>query len=242
MNARKPTPGLEPGTPSLRENSRHQRQPARTPLTPLPMRFRGHPGQGKPRSSEDRLPPRSGTDWTPAHPRSAAGRPAEVMVVCASRRGRNRLGALRPPGARPAPPESRAYGFSLRRRSSSGRLGPLRLIRGSRLRASMPLPPPTAEDTSTQGSPCAARGATNILDAAAPERRGAVGALVSLTFPALWGAKNRVSPANPHFSETRTEFCHPAGAGLGAARKTSPGGDGQVSVASQYLRRLSLVL
>ena len=32
------------------------------------------------------------------------------------------------------------------------------------------------------------------------------------------------------------------GAGVGAARKTSPGGDGQVSVASQYLRRLSLVL
>jgi len=32
------------------------------------------------------------------------------------------------------------------------------------------------------------------------------------------------------------------GAGVGAARKTSPEGDGQVSVASQYLRRLSLVL
>jgi len=32
------------------------------------------------------------------------------------------------------------------------------------------------------------------------------------------------------------------GAGVGAARKTSPEGDGQVSVASQYLRRLSLAL
>jgi len=39
----------------------------------------------------------------------------------------------------------------------------------------------------------------------------------------------------------RMEARRRGGAGVGAARKTSPGGDGQVSVASQYLRRLSLV-
>ena len=33
----------------------------------------------------------------------------------------------------------------------------------------------------------------------------------------LWGAKNRVPPANPHFPGTRTEFCHPQAPGWSQA-------------------------
>ena len=41
---------------------------------------------------------------------------------------------------------------------------------------------------------------------AAPRARSPLGVVSTRVFATLWGAKNRVPPANPHFSGTRTEF------------------------------------